>query len=102
MTIAAERPAATDPSPLGSVRARELVAARGRIRYVEVSPQDRPAKLVVRVADGTGAIDCVFLGRRFIAGLEPGVWVCVQGRVAKGDDVPVLFNPRYELCEAPA
>jgi hypothetical protein len=69
----------------------------GRISYVEVSPHDAPARLTLRVVDDSGAIDCIFLGRRLIAGLEPGAMVGFEGRIAPGDDVPVMFNPRYEL-----
>lgn len=101
MTIAGERPAVHE-TPLGRARLRSVVSARGRIQYIEVSAGDRPASLTVRMADATGTLDCVFMGRRFIAGLEPGVTLCVEGRVAEGDDVPVIFNPRYELCEAQA
>lgn len=85
---------------VGAVRLRAVERARGRIAYIEVSPHDAPATLTVRVEDATGAIDCVFLGRRLIAGLEPGATVCVEGRVAEGNGVPRIYNPRYELCQA--
>jgi hypothetical protein len=86
-------------TPLGEITPRLLERTGGRIAYVEVSPHDAPARLVVRLVDPTGSVDLVFLGRRVIAGLEPGVIVCVEGRVAAGDDVPKIFNPRYELCQ---
>jgi len=82
---------------IGSVKPRAIQTTGGRISYIEVSPHDAPARLTVRVVDPSGAIDCIFLGRRLIAGLEPGATVGVEGRVARGDDVPVIFNPRYEL-----
>ena len=85
-------------TPLGKVTARALEHTGGRVAYVEVSPHDAPARLTVRLVDATGAIDLVFLGRRIVAGLEPGVTVCVEGRIAQSDDVPLIFNPRYELC----
>lgn len=84
-------------TPLGEVRTRAIATTGGRISYVEVSPHDSPARLTLRVVDSSGAIDCVFLGRRLIAGLEPGAMVGIEGRVAPGSDVPVIFNPRYEL-----
>lgn len=86
-------------TPLGEVTPRSLEHTGGRISYVEVSPRDAPARLVVRLIDPTGSVDLVFLGRRFVAGLEPGVVMCVEGRVAAGKDVPLIFNPRYELCQ---
>jgi hypothetical protein len=87
-------------TPLGEVTARLLERTGGRISYVEVSPHDAPARLTVRLVDPTGALDLVFLGRRIVPGLEPGATVCVEGRVAGSDDVPRIFNPRYELCLA--
>lgn len=84
-------------TPVGRVRPRAIETTGGRISYVEVSPLDAPARLTMRVVDSSGAIDCVFLGRRLVAGIEPGAVVEVHGRVSLSDDVPVIFNPRYEL-----
>ena len=86
-------------TPLGEVTPRSLEHTGGRISYIEVSPHDAPARLIVRLVDPTGSVDLVFLGRRVVAGLEPGATVCVEGRVAAGEDVPRIFNPRYELCQ---
>jgi len=83
--------------PIGDLQARAIEITGGRISYVEVSPHDAPARLTVRVVDPSGAIDCVFLGRRMIVGLQPGATVGLIGRVAPTSDVPVIFNPRYEL-----
>jgi len=85
-------------TPLGEVEPREREHIGGRVAYVEVSPQDAPARLIVRIMDSTGSMDLVFLGRRVVAGLEPGAIVCAEGRVAASEDVPVMYNPRYELC----
>lgn len=79
---------------------RSVARVRGRVHYVEVSPADRPARLVVRLVDDSGAIDCVFLGRRGIPGIEPGAVLHVEGRVAAGEDVAMIYNPRYELLPA--
>ncbi len=87
----------TAVTEIGALDVRRIARVRGRVHHVEVSPADRPAKLVVRLADDTGAIDCVFMGRRTIAGIEPGVGLEVEGRVAAGEDVSVIYNPRYEL-----
>ena len=84
-------------TPIGDIGMRTIAATGGRIAYIEVSPKDAPARLTIRVTDASGAIDCIFLGRRLIAGLEPGVIVGIEGRVAQGAGVPVIFNPRYEL-----
>ncbi|WP_291382514.1 OB-fold nucleic acid binding domain-containing protein [Demequina sp.] len=86
-------------TPLGEVTPRSMGYTGGRVAYVEMTSHDAPARLTVRLTDSTGSIDLVFLGRRVVAGLEPGAIVFVEGRVAAGADVPVIFNPRYELCQ---
>lgn len=99
MSVLTDVAAARGWTPLGVVEPRSLDHVGGRVTYVEVSPRDAPARLVVRIQDPSGAMDLVFLGRRVIAGLEPGTIVCAAGRVAGSDDVPVMYNPRYELCQ---
>ena len=39
----------------------------------------------------------VWLGRRRIAGVEPGAALRVEGRMSTQDGVRVIYNPRYEL-----
>jgi hypothetical protein len=97
MSVMDAAPARKEWTAIGKVKARAIETTGGRIAYIEVSPRDAPARLTVRVVDPSGAIDCIFLGRRLIAGLEPGATVGIEGRIAAGDDVPVIFNPRYEL-----
>ena len=97
MSVVDAAPPRKEWTPIGEVKTRAVETTGGRILYIEVSPRDAPARLTMRVVDPSGAIDCVFLGRRLIAGLEPGATVGIEGRVAPGDDVQVIFNPRYEL-----
>ncbi|NTV40485.1 MAG: OB-fold nucleic acid binding domain-containing protein [Demequinaceae bacterium] len=97
MNVLNAAPPRREWTPIGEVKTRAIETTGGRIAYIVVSPRDAPARLTVRVIDASGAIDCVFLGRRLIAGLEPGATVGIEGRVAPGEDVKVMFNPRYEL-----
>jgi len=97
MSVIDAAPARKEWTAIGKVKPRAIETTGGRIAYIEVSPRDAPARLTVRVVDPSGAIDCIFIGRRLIAGLEPGAIVGIEGRIAAGDDVPVIFNPRYEL-----
>jgi hypothetical protein len=39
----------------------------------------------------------VWLGRRRIAGIEPGRTLLASGRVGEHDGRPAMYNPRYEL-----
>ena len=42
-------------------------------------------------------VTLVWLGRRHIAGIEPGRHLTARGRVAVRDDRKVIYNPYYEL-----
>ena len=47
--------------------------------------------------DGTGVISLVWLGRRHIAGIEPGRRLRVTGMVTGDGEGRSIFNPGYEL-----
>ena len=47
--------------------------------------------------DGSDVVTLVWLGRRHIAGIEPGRHLTARGRVALRDDRKVIYNPYYEL-----
>ena len=59
--------------------------------------RDFTAQLYDELYDGTGAVTLIWLGRRRIAGIEPGRAMRVEGRIGVHDDVRVMFNPRYDL-----
>ena len=42
-------------------------------------------------------VTLVWLGRRRIAGIDPGRSMRVRGRVGRQDGVRIVYNPRYEL-----
>jgi hypothetical protein len=52
--------------------------------------------------DGTATVTVIWLGRRKIAGIRPGVELIVSGRIGVVDGDRVIFNPRYELRPAVA
>lgn len=83
--------------PMRSMKPRLRVVVEGKVLYVEVGSHDAPATLTARIVDGTGTLDCVFLGRRTIPGIEPGARVRVEGVVTQLREGPAVFNPRYEL-----
>lgn len=100
MTAAIDHMLVTPTITMAAIRPRLRVAVEGRVLFVEVSPRDGTATLTARVTDGTGHIDCVFLGRRTIAGIEPGTSLRVEGVVTQLRDGPGIYNPRYELLPA--
>ena len=61
------------------------------------TPRGGVPALEAELYDGTGMLTLVWLGRRRIAGIEPGRAIEVSGRIGSHDGVRVLYNPRYEL-----
>ena len=47
--------------------------------------------------DGTGNVTLIWLGRRDIAGIQPGRRMIVHGRIATVRGDRTIYNPRYEL-----
>ncbi len=81
---------------------RELVRVAGTLRTVTLRPRAGVPALVAELYDGSGSISLVWLGRRQIAGIEPGRALIASGRVTRDREQPVIFNPRYELRPAGA
>ena len=60
-------------------------------------PRRSVPALVAEVWDGKGSVNLVWIGRRTIAGIEPGVFLRARGRVATVHGAPTIFNPAYEI-----
>lgn len=76
---------------------RQIVTVTGTLRTVTLRPRAGVPALEAELFDGSAALDVVWLGRRAIAGIEPGRKLIASGRVAMNRGRPVLFNPKYEL-----
>lgn len=76
---------------------REKVTLRGRLRTVTLRPRAGIPALEAELWDGSGVITIVWLGRRRIAGIEPGRAIEVQGRIGTQQGERIMYNPRYEL-----
>ncbi|NJQ01994.1 OB-fold nucleic acid binding domain-containing protein [Streptomyces zingiberis] len=76
---------------------REVVTVTGTLRTVTQRPRAGVPALEAELYDGTAPLDVVWLGRRAIAGIEPGRRIIASGRVSSSQGRRVLFNPRYEL-----
>ncbi|MEV1287057.1 OB-fold nucleic acid binding domain-containing protein [Micromonospora sp. NPDC049679] len=81
-------------------RRGQMVAVSGRLRTVVYTPRTNLPTLEADLYDGSDVVTLVWLGRRHIAGIEPGRQLTARGRVAVRDDRKVIYNPYYEL-EAP-
>ncbi len=58
---------------------REMVTLRGTLRTVTLRPRGGVPALEAELFDGTGVITVVWLGRRRIAGIDPGRSIQVRG-----------------------
>lgn len=87
----------TTTTPIADLHAREVVTVEGRITAITVEPKDAAPRLTARIDDGTGRVDAVFMGRRAIAGIEPGARVSLTGRLCDAEAALRLYNPRFEI-----
>lgn len=83
--------------PIADVIPRQRVTLCGTLRSVTLRPRAGVPALEAALYDGSGTITVIWLGRRQIAGIEPGRRVRVEGMVTRSDGDVALFNPRYEL-----
>jgi OB-fold nucleic acid binding domain len=84
-------------TPVGRCGDRQQVCVVGMLRTVTIQPRGHSPALQAELWDGSGTVDLVWIGRRRIAGIEPGRVIRAQGRITQRDGRRVLFNPRYEL-----
>ncbi len=76
---------------------RDRCELEGILKTVTLRPRGGVPALEAELYDGTGAVTLIWLGRRRIAGIEPGRSMRVEGRIGVHDDTRVIFNPRYDL-----
>jgi Tfp pilus assembly protein PilX len=86
--------------PAGQCQRGQIVSVSGRLRTVAYTPRTNLPTLEADLYDGSDVVTLVFLGRRSIAGIEPGRQLTAKGRIAIRDERKVIYNPFYEL-EAP-
>jgi hypothetical protein len=76
---------------------REQVMLAGTLKTVTLRPRSGTPALEAELYDGSGTVTLVWLGRRRIAGIEPGCSLVVEGRLGVNRGEYVIYNPRYEL-----
>ncbi len=82
---------------IAELRDRTRVHVSGTIRSVTLRPRGGVPALEAELYDGSASVTLVWLGRRRIAGIDPGRRVVVDGFFSRHDDRLLIFNPRYEL-----
>jgi RecG-like helicase len=82
---------------LKDIRRGETVVVGGRVRSVKFTPTANVPLLEAELFDGSSQIQLVWLGRRRIAGVEPGRKLLARGRVGLHNGQRAIYNPWYEL-----
>ena len=83
--------------PIADADDRSRVELQGSLRTVTLRPRGGVPALEAELYDGSALITLVWLGRRRIAGIEPGRTLTARGRFAAFDGKRVIYNPWYEL-----
>ena len=84
-------------SRMADVRHGKDVQVYGRLRSVVYTPNETVPTLAAELFDGSDTLTLVWLGRRRIAGVEPGRKIMARGRVGLHDGQLAIYNPWYEL-----
>jgi len=84
-------------TPIGTIVPRRRAMVRGTLQTVTVSPRLGTCSLQADLTDGTGTVRLVWMGRRTIAGIEPGRRLEASGMIAADHGGRVMYNPVYEL-----
>lgn len=84
-------------TPITACGTRKRACVAGTLRTVTLRPRGGAPALEAELYDGTDVVNLVWLGRRKIAGIDPGRRLRAEGLVSVQDGRKVMFNPRYEL-----
>jgi RecG-like helicase len=83
--------------PIDDAPARVPVLVAGRIKSLRVQPLAGVATLRATIADDSGQVTLVFLGRRHIAGIEVGRKILCEGVIGEQQGRRQMLNPVYRL-----
>jgi amino acid transporter len=83
--------------PIAEVAYRQRARVAGRVRSLRVQPWAGVATLECTLVDQTGGIVLVFLGRKHVAGLAPGVRLVAEGMVGDHSGRLAMLNPEYRI-----
>jgi hypothetical protein len=88
--------------PIRTCEDRQVVSLTGTVSTVTIHPRGGYPALEVELRDGSGAVTLVWLGRRQIAGIDPGRSIKICGRISCHEGRRIIYNPKYELLQPPA
>jgi len=88
-------------TPVSEVVPRQQVTVFGELMSITLSPSRGSHWLRGELSDGSGTLGLMWMGRRTVPGIRPGVKLAVSGRVTKdADGKSVMYNPSYKLTAA--
>jgi hypothetical protein len=88
-------------TPIADLTDKVRAGVCGTVCTTTLRPRSGLPALEVELYDGSGTIRLIWLGRRSLAGVDPGRKLRATGRVSLCDGRPVMFNPRYQLHQRP-
>lgn len=91
---------ASGATPIAEAKSRTRVVLRGTVAIVALAPRGRNKWLEVDLADGTGTVTLIWMGRASITGIRPGSKLSVEGLLAEQGERRVMFNPAYRIISA--
>jgi amino acid transporter len=84
-------------TPIAETMPRKVVDVAGMLRAVTRQPHGPSLTMEADLWDGTGNVTLIWLGRREIAGIQPGRRIVVHGRLTNVRGERAIYNPTYEL-----
>lgn len=91
----------TGCTPVSDLEPRRRARISGVLRSVRLRPATEVPALEAELYDGSGSVRLVFLGRRAVAGIEPGRRLRLEGLVCFQSGHATVYNPAYELVPRP-
>lgn len=82
---------------IADVELGKVTTHTGKIRSIVFRPEKAVPALEAEVFDGTGFIVVIWLGRRHILGIKPGISISVSGRLVEVDGRLTMYNPKYSI-----
>jgi two-component system, OmpR family, sensor histidine kinase KdpD len=92
----------TRAARISDVRGRGRIRVTGTIISAQTTSVGSSLAYRCVLADGTGELDLLFLGRAAIAGLTAGIRCSVEGAVTAREGRLAVWNPRYQVQPADA
>ncbi|NLH69767.1 MAG: OB-fold nucleic acid binding domain-containing protein [Brooklawnia sp.] len=84
-------------TPIRDLQPHTVGTVQGTVSMLTLNPRGGGAWLETELHDGTGTLKLIWMGRRVIPGIIPGVKMRVEGRITLHEGSPTIFNPAYEL-----